>query len=246
MRITGHPRTEPYVRLSRIRLPPWVFDGEALVWPGMKDARFGEPVVGQLSDPLPCHPVLLAAPPKRPPPEIDDMIPEGPECRTVGRHRVVLEVAGDDLFEPFRRFADRLMHSPSELLLDLREFRLHAVASAPPMDQELALAGLAADEGEAQEVEGFRLAEPAPLAVRRRMTAELDEPGFVRMERQREFRKPRAHRLEEPTCVGLMLETDHQIIGIAHDDHVAGGLAPSPALGPEIENIVQVDVREQR
>jgi hypothetical protein len=29
--VSSHaPRTEPYVRLSRIRLPPWVCDGEAV------------------------------------------------------------------------------------------------------------------------------------------------------------------------------------------------------------------------
>src|SRR5271166_4644362 len=35
-------------------------------------------------------------------------------------------------------------------------------------------------------------------------------------------------------------------VGIAHDDHVARGLAPPPALGPEIEDIVQVDIGKQR
>jgi hypothetical protein len=38
MPITGHPRTEPDVRHSRIRFPSWMFDGEALVGPGVKDA----------------------------------------------------------------------------------------------------------------------------------------------------------------------------------------------------------------
>src|SRR5262249_17091514 len=37
------PRTEPYVRLSRIRLPPRVCDGEALIRPRMEDDRFREP-----------------------------------------------------------------------------------------------------------------------------------------------------------------------------------------------------------
>ena len=46
--------------------------------------------------------------------------------------------------------------------------------------------------------------------------------------------------------VRLVLEADDDIIGIADDDHVARGLAPSPALRPEIEHVVQVDVGEQR
>jgi hypothetical protein len=34
--------------------------------------------------------------------------------------------------------------------------------------------------------------------------------------------------------------------GIAHEDHVARGLALSPAHGPEVERVVQVDVGKQR
>jgi hypothetical protein len=37
----------------------------------------------------------------------------------------------------------------------------------------------------------------------------------------------------------------HKIIGVAHDDHVATSLLPSPAFGPQIENVVQVDVAEE-
>jgi hypothetical protein len=32
-----------------------------------------------------------------------------------------------------------------------------------------------------------------------------------------------------------MLEAGHQIIGVTHDDHVATGPLPSPAVGPQIE-----------
>ena len=38
----------------------------------------------------------------------------------------------------------------------------------------------------------------------------------------------------------------HQIVGVSHDDHVAPGLVPSPALGPEIETVMQVDIGEER
>jgi hypothetical protein len=87
----------------------------------MKDARFGKPVVGHFPDPFPYHLVLLAASPKRSPPEIDDMVTEGPERRPIGRHCVVLEETGNNLPEPFRLFAYGLMHAPSQLLLDFRE-----------------------------------------------------------------------------------------------------------------------------
>ena len=36
------------------------------------------------------------------------------------------------------------------------------------------------------------------------------------------------------------------IVRVAHDDHVAGGFPLSPAFGPEVEAVVQVDIRKQR
>src|SRR5262249_62358192 len=98
----------------------------------------------------------------------------------------------------------------------------------------------------AEEGEGFRSADTALLALGCCVAAELDQAGLVRMERQRECLEPLTHRIEEATCVVLLLKAGYQIIGIAHDDHVASGLLPSPAFGPQIEYVVQVDVAEER
>src|ERR1700730_14039213 len=60
-RLQGATRTDPYGPNSDIRLlPPWVSNGEATLWPRMKDSRFREPVVCQPLDPLPGRPVFLA------------------------------------------------------------------------------------------------------------------------------------------------------------------------------------------
>jgi hypothetical protein len=107
------------------------------------------------------------------------MVAEGHEGTKVRRHRVVLEEAGDPLLEPFRLFANGPMQSSSQFFLRFLEHCPQAVAPALPVDQELAGAGLA-DESEAQDREGFRLAEPAPRAIGGGMTAELDEAGLVR------------------------------------------------------------------
>jgi hypothetical protein len=40
----------------------------------------------------------------------------------------------------------------------------------------------------------------------------------------------------------MVLEADDEVIGIAHNDHVASGHLPSPARGPEVEGIVQVEL----
>lgn len=49
------PRTELDERHSRIRLPPWVFDGKALAGPGMKDARIAVDLHHLLLAGLPAH-----------------------------------------------------------------------------------------------------------------------------------------------------------------------------------------------
>src|SRR6266542_6252617 len=181
------PRTEPYVRLSRIRLQPRVCDGKAFARPRMKDDRFRKPVVRQLRHPRPCDPILLAAPPQRTPPEVDDMVPEHGQCPGIGRHCVVVEVAVDDIPQPLSLNGDRLVHAPPHLLFDHPQLRPHAVSPGLPFDLEFALASLAADEGEAQEVEGLRLAEPAPLAAFRRKASELNEPCLLGMQCQRKL-----------------------------------------------------------
>ena len=64
MRFQGATRADPDEPNSSIRLLPWVFDGKALIVPGMKDARSGKPVVGQFRHPIPREAVLLAAAPE--------------------------------------------------------------------------------------------------------------------------------------------------------------------------------------
>jgi len=101
-------------------------------------------------------------------PACGDLSPESHECSKVGRHRVVVEVATDDMPQPLPLYGNRLVHAPPHLLFDHLKLRPHAVSPGLPFDLEFARAGFAADEGEAQEVEGLRLAEPTPLAAFRR------------------------------------------------------------------------------
>src|SRR6516165_12123622 len=189
--VSSHaPRTEPYVRLSRIRLPPRVCDGKAIAGPWMKDGRFREPGIRQLRHPFPRGAILLAATPQRAPPEVADMVPKDVQCTTVGRHCVVVEVAADYRAKPFPQRGDRQVHAPSQYVPDLPQLRPHAVRPGLPFDLELAGAGLATDEGEAQELEGLRLAELVPRAAFRREASELDQPGLLRVQRQRRPPQP--------------------------------------------------------
>src|SRR5215831_2502537 len=93
------------------------------------------------------------------------------------------EVAINDAPEPSPLVRDRLVHAPLQLLLDLLEFRPHPVRPTLPLDLEFAGLCFAADEGEAQEAEGLRLAKSTPFAALRRKATKLDEPGLLRVQR---------------------------------------------------------------
>ena len=79
------------------------------------------------------------------------------------------------------------MHAPSQFLFDGLQLCLHAIPPGLPFDLEFASTSFAADKGEAQEGEGLRFAEPAPLAVFHREASKLDQPGLLRMKRQRKL-----------------------------------------------------------
>jgi hypothetical protein len=147
----------------------------------MEDAWPGKPVVHEHRETGPGLATLLAASVKKPPPSCGHLVAELHERVAVGRHGVVSEVSGDHLLEPFSLLGNRLVHALSQFLFDRLELCPHAVAPGLPFDQEATPAGFAADEGEAQEVEGLRLCEPAAFAAVRRVASELDQPGLLRM-----------------------------------------------------------------
>ena len=138
------------------------------------------------------------------------------------------------------------MHAPPQFLLDPPERCPHAIAPCCSFDKELPTAVAFTDEGKARKVEGLRSSEPAMSSSFRRKAAELDQAGLVRIERQRELLEPLAHIVPETPGVRLVLKADDNVISIPHEDHVARGLVPSPARGPEVEHVMQVDIGEQR
>ena len=75
------------------------------------------------------------------------------------------------------------MHAPPQLLFDRSQPCPHPVAARLPFELEGAPAGPAADVSEPQEVERFRLAQPAAFSIFGREATELDQPCLFRMER---------------------------------------------------------------
>jgi hypothetical protein len=115
-----------------------MFDGEALLRPGVKDARSRQVVVRKPRDPLPCCLVSLATPAQRTPPEGYDAVTECLKRPDVRRHRVIREVASDHLPQPSPLPGGRLVPPPLQFLFHLPQLRLQPIAPGPAFEQEFA------------------------------------------------------------------------------------------------------------
>src|SRR5438477_156212 len=69
------------------------------------------------------------------------------------------------------------------------------------------------------------------------------QPGLRRVQRQFERAHSFLQVVQESLRLMLMLKADNGVIRIADGNHVAGRVS-APAMGPEIEHVVQVDVRK--
>ena len=97
-----------------------------------------------------------------------------------------------------------------------------------------------------QEAPAHGLAQPGLPSSARRKAPKRQQPGLAPVQRQRKPLKPLAHRLPECGRFSFVLKPGHAIVGLPHHDHRALGFSPSPLLGPEVKNVVQQDVRQQR
>ena len=109
--------------------------------------------------------MLLAPAAKSTPPQPQQSVPEHRQTVEVSRHRIVVEVTLHDRFEPFARLKRGIVHAPAKLLLDLSQFRPHALADRRSSHGESPDPVLPTDMFEAQEIErlGFVLSSTSPV-----------------------------------------------------------------------------------
>src|ERR1700729_1522776 len=98
----------------------------------------------------------------------------------------------------------------------------------------------------AEKLERLRLREPARFSTLSGEPPKLDQPRLLLVQPQAELREPLAQRSPEPLGVTTMLKAHHEVIRITHDDHLAPCPAATPLVDPEIEDVVQVHVRQER
>ena len=100
------------------------------------------------------------------------------------------------------------------------------------------------DVCESQEGERLRLPFASLFPVLAREAPELDQASLLRMQLETEAGQPLAQLPQASLRLCTVLESNDDVVGETHDDHVALVLS-APGLDPEIEHVVKVDVCQQ-
>src|SRR5260370_5387683 len=102
------------------------------------------------------------------------------------------------------------------------------------------------DMGKAEKVERFRFPFSTPPPLVDCMRTEFQQPRLLGMQFQVEL--PHSFCEFRPKLIGIrfLLESQHDIVSKAHDDHIPVSMLPSPCLDPQAEYVMKVDVRQKR
>ena len=176
----------------------------------------------------------------------DELSAEGGERLAVVGHRVVLVVPAQDAGEPASLLGDGLMHASPYLEPVGPQLGTHPFGVGDPLQLEPPLPGLRAHVREAEKLERLRLTETPRLPIPGGVAPELDQPRFLGVQLLVELCESFAQVSPEPLRVIPVLETHHEVVGETHDHDITVRVPPPPLVRPEVEDVVQVDVRKQR
>jgi hypothetical protein len=135
--------------------------------------------------------------------------------------------------------------APPQEVADLAQRALEPFPHRLALELEASLPVSCTDVREAEEVEGLRLAQATTFTVAGGEPPELDQARLGRVQRQLEPGESLAELVLEPLRVPAMLEPHHEVVRIAHDDHVAACMPTPPLVRPQVQHVVQVDVRQE-
>lgn len=200
----------------------------------------------QLREAFPGQTMTLAAAMEHPPPRPANLLAEARQPVDIPGHREVVEVSPHHASQPFSDYGNRAVHHASQLRPDHFQRGTHPLLDRHAQDKKPALSGPAATVREAKKVEGFRLslAPLSPISIRK--TTKLDQPRFVWMQDQVKLRQTFPERYQERFRFATPLESKHTVVGITNNDDLPCCVSSPPPIRPQIERIVEVDVRQQR
>src|SRR6266404_7690703 len=140
----------------------------------------------------------------------------------------------------------RSVHSVQHILADRLQLAHQPFGLCLAFDHELAVSGLAAVVRKTQKVEGLRATLPGSCSALDGEPPKLAQPGLALVDRQTELLQPVSQCREELLPIPFMLTADRQIVRISTDDDLTGCVMSTPLVYPEVDDIVEEDVGEER
>ena len=209
--------------------------------------RSGKPSVDQAPHPAPANPAILAAARKRPVPEPAYLMTEQIQRRAVHGHSVIADMSTYNRSQPFACVLNGRVHSLAQFGFHGVQLHLQPFTNPLPYYRRVSVAPLfPADMRDAEKVERLRLSFSAPLPVSSRERPELQEPRFVGMQFQAERLKLLGGFSQKPPGIRFTLKSNHGVVRVPHDDDIAMCVFSTPRLDPEIEDVMEVNIRQQR
>jgi hypothetical protein len=138
------------------------------------------------------------------------------------------------------------MPSVPQLIFDFPQGGPKPVAPGLSPEHELTAPGAATDVRKTKKVERLGLSQTPLCPVRRREAAELDQAGFLRVHRQPKLLQSHLHGPLEPLGVTCFVKSDDNVVSVPNNYDVPLGMAFAPLVRPEVEDIVKIDICQQR
>ena len=211
----------------------------------MQDMGFGEPVLCEGVHAWPCHPVALTASAQRLTPIPHDGVAEYPEQAAIARDGIVSILPQQHAFSPSPLLRDGPVHAPPQRVVHGLQFLASPLGNRLAPDRELSVPRFTPDMRQAEKVASLRCALSPPLAPFDCEASTLDQPRFLRMQLQIALSHTFPQCSPEPFGVVPVCEAHDAIVGVAHDDHLSACILPPPSVGPQVQDIVQGDMRRQ-
>src|SRR3984893_5947561 len=215
---------------------PWVHDSSS------RDVAVSQPLHS-----LPLHLAFLAASPEGSMPQSVHFLPEPLDGPCIPSDAVVLAVSAYHGSQPLTYLGYRVVPASPQLLFDLLELCSLAIANPMPTPRVPArFPGPPTAVHKPQKLEGLRLPLPSLPPVPCGVPPKLQQPRLVRVQLQPKLLQPLPQDVQETLGIRVGLEPHDLSDQIAHDYDLTVRFCLPPPLCPQVEPVVQVQVRQQR
>src|SRR4029077_21248110 len=221
-------------------------DAEAHERIRMTNASRRKPPRDKASHAAPRQVVTLAATAQDRSPQVSHCGAKGAQRRAIPRYPVIPEVTQQDRAQVCSLFPNGRVQALPEFFLQSPQLSLPPLAHRLSQYREMPLPSFPAAMRKTQEVKRLRCAATTVSPILLRKAAKLDDTRFVGVQLKPEPRESFAQFRTKLLCFISMLEPRHEVIGKADEDYLPARLLLSPSLDPEVENIVEIDIRQQR